>query len=118
MSEYKSEGKPPMELLSPEFLKEISYVLEFGNNKHIENHYTDGVLVSKVLGSAIRHIFELMEGDIDHETGRHLAAHAAAALQIIFTLTTDPRYKEFDDRFSTKTGSSLGRRSNIPKQNI
>jgi diaminopimelate decarboxylase len=105
---YKSEGKPKMQLLDPDFLAEIAKALEVGDEKHRNHHYTDGVSVSEVLGAVTRHVLELYKGNLDHETEIHIAGHAAAGLQIVFRILSDPALVEFDDRSSSRVGGKMG----------
>ena len=70
MSSYKSEGKAPMELLNPDFLRETAKALGVGEEKHADHHYlTDPVSLSKVIGATIRHLTQLLEENIDADTG-------------------------------------------------
>jgi len=110
MSEYKKEGKAPLELLSPDFLREIAKALEIGEKKHADNHYLlKGVPITKVIGAAMRHLTQLQEENIDEDTGIYHTGLAAACLQIIDCFIKDPtRYGHCDDRRFNKLDREVG----------
>jgi hypothetical protein len=82
----KKAGKPPLQKLDPEFLIEMANVCGFGDNKHKDTHWTQGLPWSEVLGAVKRHIaaFELgSEINVD-DGGNHHLAHAATGLMFLF----------------------------------
>ena len=117
---YKKEGKAPMQLLNPDFLREIAKALEVGETKHAENHYLDGegVPITEAIGAALRHIILILEGEnIDEETGFYHTGHAAANLQIIDIYLKDlRRYKQCDDRRFNKSRRDMGKGCNTEQE--
>ena len=91
MTTTKPEGrksdqlKPRPELLPPDALMAISYVLAFGAEKYGDRNWEAGMDWSRLLGAAKRHIaaFEMIE-DTDDETGfPHLAHLCCCALFLL-----------------------------------
>ena len=69
--------KPTPELLPFEALVEVSAVLAYGQRKYAAHNWRNGMLWSRLLGAALRHIFAWAAGENqDPETGRSHLAHA------------------------------------------
>lgn len=125
MSEYKPQGKPPLQLLDPHFLAQISYAMQEGEQKHGEHIYYDAevagspVFVTEAVGAALRHCFAVLEGeDIDEESGLYHTAKAAAALQVVHYLISRDGYEGADDRNYDEAGNSMGRRTHFPDEDL
>ncbi len=80
-------GKPPMSLLPPYSLEEVSKVLGFGAEKYGPRNWKlvgkkNGLdFQDRYLGAALRHINEIMKGNyFDEETGLRHEAHAICCL--------------------------------------
>jgi hypothetical protein len=93
-------GKPPVEQLPFIALEQVARVLEFGAAKYGVNNWKQGMPWSKLLGSALRHLFTWAVGDTyDTESGLNHLAHAAT--DILFLLHYAEMYIETDDRSTT-----------------
>ena len=91
-------GKPPMELISYYAMEELAKTLEFGRLKYSAWNWSDGILYSRVISAAERHIGKWKSReDLDDETGLSHLAHAMC--NIMFLLDYEARgLKQFDDR--------------------
>lgn len=91
-------GKPRMDLLSPIALIELAKVLDYGSKKYGDNNWRKGLLWSRVLAAALRHLMAYIGGeDKDPETGLSHLAHVAAC--IMFLLEYEVTHKDKDDRY-------------------
>lgn len=90
--------KPPMDLVTPEFLEQLALVLGFGAAKYGRHNWRSGIATSRLISAAYRHLTALNSGeDKDRESGLDHAAHAAANLMFLqWTLKNKP---ELDDRW-------------------
>ena len=92
------EGKPRMDLLPPEALREIADVLALGAQKYDAHNWRRGFAYSRLLAAALRHVFSWAGGeDKDPESGKSHLAHAACCLMFLITFEqtrtgTDDRY--------------------------
>lgn len=107
MKELEKEGikydsnKPCLQYLSSMWVMGASEVLTFGAEKYAPHNWRKGILLSRLLGASLRHIFAFMGGeDNDSETGLSHLYHASCCLMFASELhKTKP---EFDDRFKVK----------------
>jgi hypothetical protein len=100
-------GKPELALLSPIFLEEVSRVLTYGKHKYAEHNWRKGLIWSRPLGAALRHIFSWMGGeDLDPETGISHLAHAACNL--MFLIEFQKTNNGADDRYKIEVKPPLG----------
>jgi hypothetical protein len=91
------EGKSLVQHIPPEFIVSIGDVIEFGAKKYAINNWKKGILVSKLLGSCLRHILAFSMGeDKDPESGHSHLAHAATNLSFIMWMIDNK--PELDDR--------------------
>lgn len=91
------KGKLPYHLLAPEFLEDVSQVLEFGANKYSARNWEEGMDWSRVFSALMRHMWAWWGGkDLDEETGFSHLAHAACC--VMFLLAYERRKVGFDDR--------------------
>jgi hypothetical protein len=83
------EGKGRYDLIPPKPLKRLALVYEKGANKYGENNWKKGMKVSRVLDSALRHIFLYMEGDDVEDHLAQAAWNIFAALEFDETELND-----------------------------
>ena len=94
-------GKPRMDLLDPYAIEQLAKVLTFGAKKYDPWNWSKGIVYSRLIGAALRHLFEFMRGvDIDPESGLPHLSHAFC--NIMFLLSMTKRHPELDDRESVK----------------
>lgn len=92
------EGKPRMDLLPPEALREIAEVLGVGAQKYDAHNWRKGFAYSRLTAAALRHLFAWVGGENkDPESGKSHLAHAACCLMFLITFEqtntgTDDRY--------------------------
>lgn len=82
------ENKGRYDLIPPEALKRLALVYERGAKKYGENNWQKGINLSRYIDSAIRHIYNYMEGDKEED---HLAH---AAWNLFGIMTTEDRIKK------------------------
>src|SRR4051812_37067316 len=62
-------GKPPIDLVDPEFIEGTAGVLGFGANKYKAHQWRDGIRYSRLIAAAHRHLNAINKGeDIDVES--------------------------------------------------
>lgn len=95
------QGKPPMELLSRQWLEGTAQVLAFGAKKYSAENWRNGIHTKRLIGAALRHTLAFLDGeDTDPETGLSHVHHASCCL--MFISETMARRPEFDDRYKKK----------------
>lgn len=94
----QDKEKVQMELLDPLALIEIAKVLTFGAKKYEAHNWRKGLMWSRLIGAALRHLFSFASGEnLDPETGLSHIAHASCCLMFLLNYTvTKP---ELDDRY-------------------
>lgn len=93
----KDDGKPPLNLLAPQFLVAVAEVLAFGAKKYASWSWTKGKEWGRDYAAAQRHLNAWWDGqDLDPETGLSHLAHAAC--DIMFLLVSQARGLGTDDR--------------------
>lgn len=93
------DGKPRMDLLPPEALREIADVLALGAQKYDAHNWRKGFAYSRLLAAALRHVFSWAGGENkDPESGKSHLAHAACCL--MFLITFEQTRTGTDDRHS------------------
>ena len=91
-------GKPPMHLLDPYALEEVSKVLAFGAAKYELHNWRKGIKLSRLLSAMLRHTFAFLRGeDIDKESGLPHMAHALCCGMFILWLHKER--PDYDDRW-------------------
>lgn len=90
-------GKPPISMVSYEFVAAVAEVRAFGALKYTRNNWKKGFKVTRSCDAALRHIFQFLSGETnDPESGLCHLAHAACCLEhAIYDLKHHP---ENDDR--------------------
>ena len=90
-------GKPRMDLLPPEALREIADVLALGAQKYDAHNWRKGFAYSRLIAAALRHLFAWVGGENkDPESGKSHLAHAACCL--MFLITFEQTRTGTDDR--------------------
>lgn len=88
-------GKPPVSLIPPQSILEISKVLGFGENKYGEYQWRKGIKYSRLYSAAQRHLLAYWDGeDLDEESNLPHLAHCI--VNCIFILEMN---KKWDDRY-------------------
>ena len=91
------DGKSRLDLVDSRWIEAVGHVLGFGAKKYDDHNWTRGIVWSKLIGSALRHIFAFARGeDNDPESGRPHLAHASCCLMMLYGITQ--RYPQLDDR--------------------
>lgn len=92
------QGKARIDLIDPGFLEGLGGVLGFGASKYAAHNWRGGIDISRLVGSAYRHLGSFNRGeDKDQESNlSHLYHLAANAMMAAWLLEHKP---EFDDRF-------------------
>jgi hypothetical protein len=103
---HLDEGKPRVDLLPVWSLVEAGRVMEYGTKKYGEHNWSKHAgrwAWTKLIGSALRHIFAWMRReDFDEESGLPHLAHAIVNLMMLLDLQStksgeddrNPLYKE------------------------
>lgn len=92
--------KPPLDLVTLEFLEETAKALGFGAAKYSRNNFKGGIDHTRLIAAILRHINQYNAGqDLDSESGLSHLAHAAASLNMLIWMVKnrpelDDRYKE------------------------
>ena len=93
-------GKPRMDLLPPEALREAAAVLALGAEKYDAHNWRKGFAYSRLIAAALRHIFAWVGGEnTDPESGKSHLAHAACCL--LFLITFEVTKTGTDDRYTS-----------------
>lgn len=95
------QDKAMLELLSPSWIMGVGRVLTFGARKYAAHNWRKGLKRSKVIGAALRHIFDYLRGeDDDPETGESHLYHASC--ELMFAAELHDTHPELDDRYVPK----------------
>lgn len=96
-------GKLRFELLPPDAIEQIVFILTKGAEKYASRNWEKGLSYGRVYGALQRHLSEFWKGnDVDKEWQAHHLAHAGCC--VLFLLSYELRQmKEFDDRPQTTT---------------
>lgn len=90
--------KPPVDLVTLEFLEETAKALGFGAGKYGRHNFKGGIDHSRLIAAALRHINQYNAGmDNDAESGLSHLAHAAASLNMLVWMVKNR--PELDDRY-------------------
>lgn len=92
------QEKPDFSLLSSIAITKVAQVMTFGKRKYSANNWRGGIVYSRLLAAALRHIFSYLGGESkDPETGISHLAHASCCLMMILEFEdTNPA---LDDRY-------------------
>lgn len=95
-----NQGKLQWSMVDFESLEGLVKVLEYGANKYARDNWKQGMPVTKISESLMRHLFAFLRGeDVDSESGcSHISHVMCNAMFIEYMLREKPHY---DDRKST-----------------
>ena len=100
----QDDKQPTPELLPFAALVEVSEVLAYGARKYAPGNWRKGLLWSRLLGAALRHLFAWGAGEAkDPETGRNHLAHAACCILFLLEYEQVGGYAHLDDRDYKRT---------------
>lgn len=92
------QGKPPISLIPREALEEAAHALGYGANKYSRHGFRDGLLFSRLIDAALRHIIKYADGqDLDEESGCTHLGHALASLAMLTYMHN--KRPDLDDRY-------------------
>lgn len=97
---HKDTGKPRLSLIDPLFIRAMGQALTIPvvSGKYPPHNWRDGIEVSRLMDSALRHINAFLDGvDNDEETGESHLAHSACNLMFALRMLKDR--PELDDRY-------------------
>lgn len=95
------QGKPPISMLTQNFVVEVAKVMEFGAKKYARDNWRNGIAWSRIIDSAYRHLGAFNAGeDNDPETGLSHIAHLAC--NCMFLLEYIHTHSELDDRYRSQ----------------
>lgn len=91
-------GKPDMTDVPKEAMWAMGEAFLYGQKKYGKNNYRNGMMISRQLAAAIRHIYQHLDGEtVDSESGALHLGHALASISMAcYNLENNP---EMDDRF-------------------
>ena len=93
------QGKPRMDLISPEALTQLAKVLTFGATRYDAHNWRKGMDWSRLIAAAMRHLNAFNKGeDLDPESGLPHPAHVMACMSFLLEYMAmgsgvDDRYK-------------------------
>jgi len=92
------DGKFRMDLLPPQFMREVARVLAYGAEKYDEYNWLLGVQYNRLYAATLRHLLSWWEGEEnDPESGLSHISHAACNLAFILQFIHQKR-TELDNR--------------------
>lgn len=90
--------KPDLTDIPKEAMWEMGKAFSYGQKKYGKNNFRNGMLVSRQIAAAIRHIYQHLDGEtLDPESGVTHLGHALASLAM--ACYTISNYKDLDNRF-------------------
>lgn len=98
-AKHFDEGKPPVDLIPWDAMREVARVYGYGETKYGDFNYLKGMPWRRLYGSTLRHLFSWSVGeDLDKESGLPHLAHACCDILMLLTyavrkLGTDNRAK-------------------------
>ena len=99
---HKDEGKVRLDLVPVSAVRGMALAFENGLKKYPPNNWKKGILYSRLLASAERHMIAFKEQeDEDYESGLHPLEHALACIAMILELDLSNKGIDFDDRKET-----------------
>jgi len=80
--------KIKLDLLSPIAMEDLGKVLTHGAKKYGPNNWRKGILFSRLIAAAKRHLLKFEQGkDIDSESGLNHLAHSMCNLMMLLEMT-------------------------------
>jgi len=100
------QKKPPLDLLTLEFLEGTANALAYGAEKYGRHNFKQGIEHARLIAAALRHINQYNAGeDLDPESGESHLSHAAASLNMLMWMI---KHKpELDDRYNNNQSQQL-----------
>lgn len=93
--------KPPLDLLTLEFLNGTAQALGFGADKYGRHNFREGIDHCRLIAAALRHLNKYNAGiDNDEESGLSHLSHAAASLNMLMWMAE--HRKDLDDRYKNE----------------
>lgn len=78
-------GKSRMDLIEPDFLEELGYVLGMGAAKYGVQNWQKDLSVDRIYAALLRHLMAYKRGEvIDDESTRSHLIHAAANIMFLY----------------------------------
>lgn len=94
-------GKPPLSMIPRAALEEEAKVMAYGAGKYGKDNFRSGMVYSRLLDAALRHIYAFTDGqNSDEETGLSHLAHARCCLGFLLEYINKGIGK--DDRYNPK----------------
>lgn len=88
------DGKPPISLIPRRAIEEEARVFGFGADKYGKGNWRGGLLYSRLIDAALRHVLAFADGENnDPESGLPHTAHARACLAMLMQID-----ESWDDR--------------------
>ena len=91
------DEKGAYDLITPIGLKRVALVYEKGAKKYDPRNWENGIPVGRILQSAIRHLYQYIEGYRDEDHLGHAAWNCLAAIHIEEMVERGLLPKEFND---------------------
>lgn len=96
------QEKTDMSLLSSIAVDKVAQVMTYGKRKYSANNWRKGIVYTRLLAAALRHIFAYLGGESkDPETGISHLAHACCDLFMV--LEFEETRPDLDDRYKPET---------------
>lgn len=93
-----NEGKPKWSLVDFEALEPMAQVLAFGAQKYDAHNWRNGLKVTEVCESLLRHVFAILNGeDVDPESGLPHVGHAQCNAMFLSRMLSER--PDMDDRY-------------------
>lgn len=81
---HYDDGKPRVDLISPQALTALGTVLSYGAKKYGDKNWLNGIAWTKLYGSALRHLLSWRRGEtLDPESGLPHLAHAMCNVMML-----------------------------------
>jgi hypothetical protein len=94
-------GKLPLELFPTDAIFEIGKVLQAGQKKYGKANWAEGIEVSRLIGAAMRHIYQFNDAEDNDEETQTLHI-ANAACNLMFAIWMMKNRPDLDDRWMKK----------------
>lgn len=100
------QEKPDLSLLSSIAIVEVAKVMTYGKKKYSANNWRGGIVWTRLIAAALRHIFAFSGGEsLDPETGLSHMAHAMCCLMML--LEFQKNRTDLDDRYKQNANENL-----------
>ena len=97
-TKHDDTEKIRVELIPPQFIKDVAEVLAMGAEKYGEHNWRGGLKWTRLYGSTMRHLLAWIGGeDLDKESGLPHLSHAVT--NILFLMEYAKTHPKLDDRY-------------------